>query len=268
MVSSNLIPTKGKSFIFIYNLNNYGIDTDKALSTIPSLEEISKAFFIDKNEVISILKELDLPIDDLFEFSTYGNMRNSFLIAENGVYSENFINKKLEKVYRNVYIVPKHRSYGDLIELVFSKKYPGLYNNEIFKKKVKRFSTNFSVKPTTCLDDIHFLTNGAYDLTCGDIVNLIQDPNYINSEMTKSKFRFYDCKAIYLELEPKIVGGYTYDQSLTIPITALLSKKWSEIENVYVQSIKTNGGWFSGSQKESGLMDKVLVQKLKELFFY
>lgn len=269
MIATNLTPTKflGEHFTFIYDLNKYGIDVDEALNTIDKLDEISKCFDINKKEVISILKTMDLPIDDFFEFSTYGGAPNSFLVAEKALYSEKVVKYDRVKTYYNVYIVPKNRLYCDLIELVFVKKFPTLYNASFFNKKVKRFKNEFQLKPSTNLSDIHFLTDESYYLTCGDVFELIKDPNYINSEKIKSRFKFYDGKNMFLELEPKLVDGRSYPNSLGIPFEALIKKDWSIIENFHVWSIKTDNGWFEGKQKDAEYMNDFLVKTLKTVFF-
>ena len=263
----NYTPTqRGNSFIRVEDLSTFGLELIDVLAETNIYKTCNQLIGATLEDVEDAIKSLVIPISSLFDYDTNGFK----LIKENGVYTQvkDKDTNRIRKIYHDVYLNNHQYQMCDfkyVMEYLLMKKYPHIFQNEVFYKELD--TSVFKLpKQNTKIKDIDF---GLSDLTIEELLKLMN-----KKPLFDTRFSFYDA-FIALELETNIHYGHEYTYSLVIPYQALLTKDWTIVEDYDVFSIiKRNpneklgsdlDNWFKGKQKDSPYWDNEFVNTIKDL---
>lgn len=261
----NYKPTNvGDSFIRVNDLSQYGIELIDVVPKTEIYKTCNQLIGATIEDVYNAIKQLEIPVYSLFDYATYGFQ----LIKEKGVYTQVKEDGIIRNVYHDVYLCNNRYQMCEfkfVMEHLLMRKYPHIFQNEVFHKEM---DTNVFKLPTkqTKLKDIDF---GLSDLTIEELLKLMN-----KQPLFETCFHFYDA-FIALDLETNIYHERQYTYSLIIPYSAIQNKDWSIVENYDVHSIiKRNpndklgldaDNWFRGKQKDAPFWDNPLIEIVKDL---
>lgn len=253
-----------ETFNDINNLERFNIDIKKFVINTASVKEFAEYFHLSTEEVYDKLVK-KFCNQSIFMFSTYDG-DNSILIKEKAAYIEKYSRKERMKVkhYFNVYLsISKwiNLCYSELGMIILKEKFPQIFENKLFLKESNKYpQTIKEITKDKKLSDIYYSLRD--ELTCGDIVEILTNPDAINEKIYKPKFEYYYYPTIvhnnvYLELQDITVHNTKYTYSLYIPLEAFFNKDWSLVENHNVYSIiKPDANKYLGSDYNNFYMGK------------
>lgn len=277
--------------------NYYGIilDIEKYLPLKTMMEnttyfnELSKQFRITIDELYNIVTSLHIAHNSMYQFE---QIPMGHCDDENCKKLGTLVEEKTHKwertrhgekcvTYYNTYIVPSPYiglNAQKIVECILEQRFPNIFKNDLLFKEVPRFKEKVSIYPNTILSEIPYEV--ASKLTCEDIVDILNgNIDYLTMMKSISKVKHYNNSLdFYIELEPTIINGVTYSNSLSIPYEVLFTKDWSLVENLRVNSIlkkdakpicgqlNNSRNFFNWLQKDCPYYNTEEVKEIKELF--
>lgn len=269
-----------KSYFFVTDVEDYGISLYDAVKKLKFFEVVCNRFDVSFDYVFDVVfNKLHILQRDLFEYNTCHSGNYIALADINAVYTEKRKNGKLCKTYYNIYVLEHtyiSTMFSEVAHYIMKDKYPTLMNDVMFKHSERKYPKDLNIRrdmKITDMDKVN-LFNDIKNLTIDDIVLLSLFPNKIDDTKLVSDFKFYyiggnsnenDC--FFLKICDVENNGHKYEISLSIPYKALINKDFSLIEEEYTFSIiKSNGEFYSGSQKKFPYWKHERIQRLKTYF--
>lgn len=173
------------------------------------------------------------------------------------------------KEYYDVYIIEDSYAslcFKEIIPDIIKDYYNWLYVVDC----VNKFDPNLPVLNTKLTVDNYSYSIEFNHLTLEDIAFICNNPEtWRDYKVNKFIFNYY-YDMLCCKVSTTVAEGLDYDNSIVIPLEAILKKDWSIVENYNVFSIRDTrpdrDKWYEGKQKESPYWDTDKVKEIQKLF--
>lgn len=233
------------------------------LDTFPTFKEFTQRFKISSRKLMIICKKLSIRLNDLFEYSTWGEA----LYKKNAIYTEKWVSGSMVKTYYDIYIIPNQfvsLSLNKVAEYIVFAKFPFLSG---YTKCVKRFNDDvkellngISLKTeVNKLDDFVLLEN---NITIADLYKLCKHKEYKDSYYNKSLVNIYENGHIFIELPNKGSLFLTYNDLVNNDIVSVQNRHVFSIPYYDEKGNQIPKKWFEGKQEDAPYFDCEMVKDI------